>query len=239
MSRTDETVKQKQKTRSKYLDKRFTKKDVERMIFTDEKDFTIEVARNRQNDVVCGHKKKEIPVGRLYHETSRFSKKVMVSAGVSMRRKTWIHFIDTSKTKVNSECYIKLLDDNLLPDCRTLYPDNDFIFQQDGALSHTSRITQEHLDANTPEFIGKDDWPPQSSDLNPMDYHVWDSLSEKEYEGRSTKFTESELKQKIQQCWERISQGEIRKAIASWKKRVRVVCRENGGQLTTCLNDFC
>ena len=104
-----------------------------------------------------------------------------------------IHFIDTSKTKVNSECYIKLLDDNLLPDCRTLYPDNNFIFQQDGAPSHTSRITQEHLDANTPEFIGKDDWPSQSPDLNPMDYHVSDS-SEKVYEGCSTKFTERELK---------------------------------------------
>ena len=65
-----------------------------------------------------------------------------------MRGKTRLHFIDTSKTKVNSECYIKVLDDNLLPDCRTLYPDNDFIFQQDGAPSHTSRITQEHLGAN-------------------------------------------------------------------------------------------
>ena len=178
------------------------------MIFADEKDFTVEVARNRQNDIVYGHKKKEIPVGRLSHETSRFSKKVMVSAGVSMTGKTRIHFIDTSKTKVNSECYIKLLDDNLLPDCRTLYPDNDFVFQQDGVPSHTSRITQEHLGANTPELIGKDDWPPQSPDLNPMDYHVLDSLSEKVYEGRSTKFTaERELKQKIQQCWERVPRG--------------------------------
>ena len=229
VSRRDETVKQKRKTRSKNLDKRFTKNDVERMFFTDEKDFTIEVARNRQNDLLYGHKKKEIPVGRLYHETSQFSKKVMASAGVSRRGKTRIRFIDTSKTKVNSECYIKLLDENLLQDSRTLYQDNDFIFQQDGAPSHTSRITQKHLDANTPEFIGKDDWPPQSPDLNLMDYHVWDSLSEKVYEGRSTKFTERELKQKIQQSWEQITQGEIRKAIASWKKRVRAVCRENGG----------
>ena len=122
------------------------------------------------------------------------------------------------------------MDDNLLP-CPMLYPDNDFIFQKDGAPSHTSRITQEHLDANTPEFIGKDDWPPEPPDLNPMDYHVWNSLSEKVYEGRSTKFTERELKQKIQQCWERITLGEIRKAIASWKKRVRAVCRENGGPI--------
>ena len=108
MSKRDETIKQKWKTWSKNLDKRFTKKDVERMIFTDEKDFTIKVAWNCQNDVVYGHKKKEIPVGRLYHDTSRFSKKVKVSGRVSMRGKTWIHFIDPSKTKVNSECYIKL-----------------------------------------------------------------------------------------------------------------------------------
>ena len=112
--------------------------------------------------------------------------------------------------KVNSEWYIKLLDNNLLPDCGTLYPDNDFIFQQDGAPSHTSRITQEHLDANTPELIGKDDWPSLSPDLNPMNYHVWDSLSEKVYEGRSTKFTERELMQKIQQCRERIPRGNLK-----------------------------
>ena len=126
--------------------------------------------------------------------------------------------------KVNSECYIKLLDNNLLPDCCTLYPDNDFIFQQDGAPSHPSRIIQEHLDAHTPEFIGNDEWPPQSPDLNQIDYHVWDSLSEKVYEGRSTKFTERELMQKIQQCWKRIPQREIRKAIALWKKHVRTLC---------------
>ena len=136
VSRRDETVKQKRKARSKNLDKRFTTKDVEQMIFTDEKDFTIEVARNHQNDVVYGHKKKAIPVGRLYHETSRFGKKVMVSAGVSMRGKTRIHFIDTSKTKVNSECYIKLLDNNLLPDCCTLYLDNDYLSTRWGSVSH-------------------------------------------------------------------------------------------------------
>ena len=59
VSMRDETVKQKRKTRSKNLDKKFTKKDVKRMIFTDEKDFTIEVARNHQNDVVYGHENLE------------------------------------------------------------------------------------------------------------------------------------------------------------------------------------
>ena len=172
---------------------------MKKLVFTDAKDFSYEVARNRQNDRVFGTCKKEIPSSRLYHETSRFTKKVMVSAGVSWNGKTDIHFIDTNKTKVNSESYIKLLDDGLLPDCRRLYPENDFIFQQDGAPSHTSNATQTHLEQVVPHFIKKDEWPPQSPDLNPMDYTIWDSLSEKVYKGRTQKFTENELKEKMRE----------------------------------------
>lgn len=108
VSRRDENVKQKRKTRCKRLNDRYSAKDVERIMFTDEKDFTLETARNRQNDVVYGVRKGDIPVSRLYHETSRFSKKVMVSAGVSWKGKTQIHFIDTEKTKVNSVSYVEL-----------------------------------------------------------------------------------------------------------------------------------
>ena len=64
------------------------------MIFTDEKDFMIGVARNRQNDVVYGHKKKEIPVDRLYHKTSRFSKMVMVSAGSYLIQPLGVQFVN-------------------------------------------------------------------------------------------------------------------------------------------------
>ncbi|XP_041364266.1 uncharacterized protein LOC121379682 [Gigantopelta aegis] len=80
--RRDEKVKQKRKTRCKKLDDKYSTKDVEKMIFTDEKDFTVEIADNRQNDRVYGRRKKDIFVKRLYHETSRFAKKVMVSARV-------------------------------------------------------------------------------------------------------------------------------------------------------------
>jgi hypothetical protein len=57
-------------------------------------------------------------------------------------------------------------------------------------------VTQERLREETPEFNKKDKWPPHSNDLNPMDYTMWDSLSEKVYAGRTEKFTEQELKDK-------------------------------------------
>ena len=88
----------------------FTAEKVKNIIFTDEKDFTLEVSRNRQNDRVYGKRKRDIAPNRLYHETSRFTKKVMVSAGVSWKEKTRIHFIDTERTKVNIESYKNLLE---------------------------------------------------------------------------------------------------------------------------------
>ena len=97
------------------------------------------MARNRQNDRVYGKRKRDIAPNRLYHETSRFTKKVMVSAGVSWKGKTRIHFIDTERTKVNSESYKNLPEIGLLPECRRLYPNGDWVFQQDGAPAHTSK----------------------------------------------------------------------------------------------------
>ena len=203
VSRRDEKVRRKRKTRCRLLLKRFTAEKVKNIIFTDEKDFTLEVARNRQNDRIYGKRKRDIAPNRLYHETSRFTKKVMVSAGVSWKGETRIHFIDTERTKVNSESYTNLLEIGLLPDCRRLYPNGDWVFQQDGAPAHTSKTTQEYLDGATPDFIRKDEWPPQSPDCNPMDYVVWDSLSQKVYAGKQDTFTENELKKTDSKVLER------------------------------------
>ena len=54
-----------------------------------------------------------------------------------------------------------------------------------------------HLEQVVPHFIKKDEWPPQSPDLSPMDYTMWDSLSVKVYKGRTQKFTENELERKF------------------------------------------
>ena len=59
----------------------------------------------------------------------------------------------------------------LLPDIRQL---SDFyVFQQDSALDHRARETIELLTMETPEFIPATLWPPNSPDLNPVDYKAW------------------------------------------------------------------
>ena len=39
--------------------------------------------------------------------------------------------------------------------------------------THTARATQNWLQTNCTDFIAKDQWPPNSPDLNPLIYHVW------------------------------------------------------------------
>ena len=72
-----------------------------------------------------------------------------------MVRKNKHYFIDTDRSKVNSENYIQLLDDNLLPGCRRLNPRNNYVFHQNGASSNTSRVTQAHLEEATQDSSRK------------------------------------------------------------------------------------
>jgi len=41
-----------------------------------------------------------------------------------------------------------------------------------------SRSAQNWLQANCPDFIIKDQWPPNLSNINPVDYHVWGAMLE-------------------------------------------------------------
>ena len=52
-----------------------------------------------------------------------------------------------------------------------LYPDDNYIVQQDSAPSHRCRLAQQFLQANTPHFIYSDAWPLNNPDLYPLDYY--------------------------------------------------------------------
>jgi len=48
-----------------------------------------------------------------------------------------------------------------------------FVFQQDSTPAHRARDTLAFLARETPQFIGPELLPPNSLDLNPVDYTVW------------------------------------------------------------------
>ena len=146
---------------------------VDKVWLSDEKMFTVQPPVNTQNDQLYAamNKKTAIPSERLIKGRKHISESVMVSVAVSKTGKTEAHFIDKG-TKVDGRYY----SENLLQNC--LFPDvrqessGDFVFQQDGVPSHRAKSTIEFLQQNVPNFIEPSVWPPNSPDLNPVDYAV-------------------------------------------------------------------
>jgi hypothetical protein len=164
---------------------------------------------------------------RLIVEREKFAPHVMASAGVCSGGKGQLHFVD-EKAKVDAAYYVGRLLPELITDCKCLLPAG-FIFQQDGAPAHTARLAQGYLSANCPGFIEKDQWPPNSPDLNPMDYHVWGAMLEKFHNLRPKPKTITELKAALQLIWEDLPMEPITKAIKTFTKRLRACVGTGGG----------
>ena len=214
--------------RSQSLLRRYPAAMVNFIWFTDEKIFTVAAPSNSQNDrlyAASGTKKKDIASARLLRTRSKFSKSLMVSVGVSILGRTAIHFVEPG-VKVNGEYYRNvLLMQGLLPDIRTF--GDYYTFQQDSAPAHRAREPVQLLGNETPNFIRPTLWPPNSPDLNPVDYQIWSMMEERVYR---TKIRDVEdLRQRIIQVWEELDQGIIDASINQWRRRLRTCVTANGG----------
>ena len=106
---------------------------------------------------------------------------------------------------------------------------NNFVFQQDGAPAHSSRLSQEWIDQHSPEFVKKNEWPPNSLGFNPLDYHVWGAMLE-QYKLFTPKPTnKAELKTVLEVIWEDLPQEAIDLAVLAFRKRLQACIRADGG----------
>ena len=112
---------------------------------------------------------------RLLRTRSTFTKTVMVSVGVSKLSCTELFFCRAGM-KINGAYYrdVRLMQ-KLLPVIRQI-SGNEFVFQQDSAQAHRACETIELLRRDMPDFISPEQWPPNSPDLNPVDYKIWATM---------------------------------------------------------------
>ena len=196
--------------------------------FTDEKVFTVAAPTNPQNDRLYtprNIRKRDIEAGRLLRTRPTFSKSVMVSVAVSKLGCTDLIFVEPG-VKVNGEYYRNvLLSQGMLPSIRELAGEF-YVFMQDSAPAHRARDTIEYLRVNTPQFISPDLWPPNSPDLNPVDYRIWGCLQDRVYQKRINDVTE--LKQRLVEVWSEFNQSVVDEAIDEWRKRLRECVRVEG-----------
>lgn len=207
--------------------KRYGKKKVERILFTDEKIFTVEESFNKQNDRIYARSVKDIPqcqrkVKRTHHPGS-----VMVWAGVSWWGKAPLHFVERG-VKVKAKNY---LDDVLEPIVRplnqSLFNGEDWTFQQDSAPAHKAKMVQNWLHNNIPDFISTSEWPSASPDLNPLDYAIWSNLEAKVCAKPHTSV--EALKNSLTMEWEKLSMKSVRTCIEEWRPRLQRCISARGG----------
>ena len=153
----------------------------------------------------------------------------MVSVGVSKLGKTNLVFVDPG-LKINGAYYRDVcLTQELLPVMREISGDF-FIFQQDSAPAHRAREAVDLLGRETSAFISPDLWPPcppNSPDLNLVDYKIWVEMQQRVY--RTKVRDVHELKLRMLNVWHGLEQSVIDDAIDEWRKRLRACVRAKGG----------
>jgi len=214
--------------RSRKLLRQYPPYAVDFIFFTDEKVFTVAPPLNLQNDRVYAPfftKKRDIDADRLLRTRSTFSKSVMVSVAVSKLGCTDLIFVEPG-VKVNGAYYRDvLLSKHLLTAIRNIAGDF-YTFQQDSAPAHRARQTIEMLHRETPDFISPDLWPPNSPDLNPVDYKIWGVMQDRVYQRPVSNV--DELKQRLMETWSEMEQRVIDQAIDQWRGRLRACVNAKG-----------
>jgi len=213
----NDATKHKRLTRSKMLLRRLTVQKTKQVFFTDEKIFYLNPPVNNQNNRVWSNgRKRDVDPQRLLVQRAKFSAHVMVSAGICYSGKGRLHFV-AEKAKINAEYYVNNLLPRLIDDCHKLAP------------AHTSRHAQKWLQQNSPYFIKKNEWPPYSPDLNPLDFHIWGAMVEK-YQAYTPKPVNlMELKIVLEAIWNDLPQEPIKKAVLGFRKRLQACIRADGG----------
>jgi len=80
-------------------------------------------------------------------------------------------------------------------------------------------VTQDWITTNCTGFIGKDEWPPNYPDLNPLDY-LWEIMLDRYCTLQLKPKSIDELKDALQSIWVELPQNSINKAVLSFFKRL-------------------
>ncbi len=199
------------------------------LLFSDEKWFTLAQYHNRRNTKVV-LPQGEAPDERRVQGMAQRPAGIMFLGVVASDGKVGPPIFVDPGVKIDAVVYQELLRSHVKPWVDAHYPPGSFIFQQDGATSHTAASTQ----AMIKEELGwrywtKEMWPPSSPDLNPLDYGVWDRVA------RIACATPAPnihvLRDRVSQAWEALEPSEVVTICRGFRRRLEAVITAEGGHI--------
>lgn len=156
--------------------------------------------------------------------------KVMVWCGIWGTRVVGPFFITEN---MNSELYLRLLQEEIMPALFT--EDGKFpeYFQQDGAPPHYGLSVRSWLNQQFPNrWIGRRgpvEWPPRSPDLSPLDFYLWGHLKSLVYAKKIRNL--NNLQERIIEACSSITPDVLMRVHADWKNRLQLCLQENGSHI--------
>lgn len=155
----------------------------------------------------------------------------MISGGISGLVKTKLVIV-LKGVKLNANIYHELiLQGAVISWARGNVENTDWWLQQDWAPAHGAKKAFEWCEANLPGIRGKDVWPSNSPDVNPMYFAVWGILEQKacSFKHKSIK----SLKHALEKAWEEITPEDITAILKNFRKRLQACIKAQGGHLET------
>ena len=189
--------------------------------FSDEKNFCQDQAVNSQNNRWLAVCPKDVPKVMQ----TKFPATVMVFGVVSSEGHVMPPYIFPKGLKVNTEEYLKVLEMHVLPWIRKVAAGRPYVWQQDSAPCHTSRKAQAWLSDKFYDFVPPDVWPPNSPDLNPMDFFVWGAIER--CTNKSPCNTKEELIKRIKSEFKSMKKAQVVRACSRFRGRIEAVIEAN------------
>jgi transposase len=216
----------KRKKFANWVRNNFRKEETMRILFSHEKFFDIDGVYNSQNDRVWVVDRADADEKGGIQQRRKFPQKVMVWLVACSKGITPLVILDEGT--VDHNCYIKKVLPVALKYGNKVFGD-DWIFQQDGAKPHQHHLTQKWCQENFPSFIDKDHWPPNSPDLNPLDYSIWDEFANViDWNKVKSKAT---LIQQLKSSVKKIRESVVVESCTSWTNRLYRMSQNDGNYL--------
>jgi len=150
---------------------------------------------------------------KIYVQKTNPFRTLMVWGAISKLGKSPLFIIDYGENE-DQILYKKILENNLLPWARSIFPGNFYAFYHDNAPPHKAKSIIDWMQSQIPYI------PPYSPDLNPIEL-IWAHLKKEPSD-------KNELEEAIKTSWMEIDQELINSCIDHCHKRIREVYENHG-----------